>query len=190
MKTKLTFFFIVLLCPLLAFTQGLEPSILDGCEESLSFVEANLPLVPVHIRAQTCRRVGPPAGVDLSSYAGPNCFMGVMLWFHPQEPLRFVGGEEFEKFLEGFVPIEREELRYGDVVIFEREDLRDMSGQRWISHAAIFIGEDIVWNKLGPSKNWFNGEQTVFMEPNWTFSNLSALEAEHEIATMKFYRRR
>ncbi len=99
---------------------------MDACSESPDDVELFRPLLPLQVSKRLCHRLGLPKNAP-SNYLGPNCYTAVQLWFNPNQKLEYGNGESFSKFLEGFDQIQFEELRVGDVVVFERVDLMERS---------------------------------------------------------------
>lgn len=126
-----------------------------------------------------------PQNVD-EIYQGPNCFMGVMYWYNPQMPLRFVSMEEIEPWIsQNFRRLAvGEKTRLGDVIVFYRKDLGI-----W-NHAAIVLNDELVWNKLGPDRYIFdiNTEKLEFIQPEWTASWLSDHQETYEVSDVMYFR--
>jgi hypothetical protein len=183
-------FLIALAFFMIAFQGQAQDStfVVDACEGNPQLIKDSLSLIPEYLQTRTCAPTVDPTHLP-EDYLGPNCFMGVLLWLNANEPLRFVDGVEFEKLLSGYNQISREDATYGDIVVFEREDLK-MNDVPYNVHAAIYINANLVWNKLGPTKFYDRGNGLTFADPSWTFTNLSALEDKNEIATVKFFHKK
>ena len=163
-----------------------EPIIGDSCLEDRVLTAELTKHVPPQVAARVCKKIGKPApGIEL----GPNCFTAAMLWYDPNQPLEFKSGDQFNEFLKGFEETDRAHLRTGDLVVFEREDMR-VGDDRYYTHAAVYLKGDLVWNKLGPTKLFDHGEGPKWIEPAWTYSSIVSLADKFDTSTPVFFRRK
>jgi len=163
---------------------------LSYCGQDPKVTAPLLQEIPARLQPLMCSKIATPAD---PFYLGTNCFGAVMMWLDPSAKPVFVG--HFAKILaEQFVQIDRAQLAKNDILVIGRDDLQDEDGGPYLLHAAVYLGDGWLWNKLGPDKFATDGDgNTYFAQPDWTFSKMQEVIDYYDDlngATPRYFRKK
>lgn len=132
--------------------------------------------------------------------AYPNCFWNAISYHEQELAIEPLEVQQFEYYLEkGYLPIGKEELDTGDIVVFDKNYLSwklGMNMQRvWSTvrdvphHTVIYLEDDFVFQKEGVLTEVFSIDKMDYIFFHINIWIKSIKHTKNQYATTRFYRR-